>query len=212
MKIYFVRHGESLLNIENKEQGSEGSLSELGMKQAEFVAKRFDSIPVDIIVSSPHTRTKETAAIINQKLNKEILYSDFLIERVPPTEFIGVRNDDPKYLEIKKIMSNKRLVDPDWKYADEDNFTDLKNRALNALSYLKELDKETILAVSHAGILRVIAAVIIFGEELTYREYIKLFWSLKSINTGITLVTYENSEQSSHPGWKIVAWNDHAHL
>ncbi len=59
-KIYFVRHGESMLNTENKEQGSEGALSELGRKQASITGQRFNTVTVDIIVSSPYPRTVET--------------------------------------------------------------------------------------------------------------------------------------------------------
>lgn len=211
-KVYFIRHGESELNIGNREQGSEGSLSELGRKQAEFIAKRFIKIPIDIIVSSAYQRTKETSEIINNSLHKELVYSEFLIERRPPTKFIGTSNDDIEYTKIKKLMSEQRLIDPEWKYADEDNFIDLKNRAINALEYFKNKNEQSILAVSHAGILRVIVAVIIFGEELTYREYIKMYWALKSQNTGITLVEYDDSPKTSYPGWKMITWNDHAHL
>jgi broad specificity phosphatase PhoE len=154
-KIYFVRHGESILNTENREQGAEGSLSVTGRAQAEFVAKRFHTITFDVIVSSPYTRAKETAEIINKELNKDVLYSDFLIERRPPSKYIGEVVTDPEYIKIRDLMRDKRAIDPLWKYADEDNFDDLKTRAESALEYLHSLPHDSILAVTHAGILRV---------------------------------------------------------
>ncbi len=210
-KIYFVRHGESLLNTENKEQGPHGSLSEHGRKQAAFVAHRFRTIPVECIVSSPYERTRETAEIINTELKKEILYTDSLIERRPPSKYIGVSYaDDPEYLEVRKQMLENRLIDPSWRHSDEDNFFDLKNRAENALDYLRDLEQNSILAITHAGILRVIMASIIFGKELTYPEYLKIFLTFRASNTGITVIEYD--EHSPQPGWKIIVWNDHAHL
>lgn len=211
-KIYFVRHGESILNIENREQGADGSLSETGRAQAEFVAKRFHSISFDVIVSSPYTRAKETAAIINKELGKDILYSDFLIERRPPSEFIGELVTDPEYTKIRDLMRDKRAENPLWKYADEDNFNDLKTRAESALEYLHLLPYDSVLAVTHAGILRVIMASIIFGKGLTYDEYLKIFHTFKVTNTGITLVEYREAPTAHIAGWKLVVWNDHAHL
>jgi broad specificity phosphatase PhoE len=212
-KIYFVRHGESQLNTENKEQGPHGSLSEHGRKQAEFVAKRFHTIPVECIVASPYQRAKETAEIINTELNKEILYTDFLIERRPPSKYIGASyTDDPEYVEVQKQISKMRLLDPSWKHSDEDNFDDLKTRAENALNLLHTLPHDSILAVTHAGILRVIIAAIIFGKDLTYSEYLKIYHTFKVNNTGITMVEYHEATVAHGLGWKLVAWNDHAHL
>ena len=212
MKIYFVRHGESELNIGNREQGAGGSLSDLGRRQAEFVSKRFTNIPIDIVVTSPYPRAKETAGIISSRIKTEFVDSEFLTERRPPTKFIGVKNDDPEYQEVKRVMQEKRLLDPAWKYEDEDTFIDLRDRAQNALEYLKGLDKEHILAVTHAGILRVIVGVVIFGDEFTYREHLKFLRALKADNTAITVAEYKDGTSPDHSGWRLRAWNDHAHL
>ncbi len=210
MKIFFVRHGESELNIENREQGPEGSLSALGKRQAVSLARRFKKIPLDLIVSSPHQRTRETAEAIRLEIGGDITYSDFLIERKPATELIGMRTDDPAYVKIRDLMNEKRLVDPSWKYADEDNFIDLKERALGALGFLSSLEHDAVVAVTHAGILRVIMAAIIFGPDLTYVEYLKIFRSLWSSNTGITFVEFVEASTSSK--WRVITWNDLAHL
>jgi broad specificity phosphatase PhoE len=211
-KIYFVRHGESIFNTENREQGADGSLSDTGRSQAEFVAKRFHTIALDAIVSSPYTRAMETAKIINKELNKDILYSDFLIERRPPSKYIAEIVTDPEYTKIRDLMRDKRAIDPLWKYADEDNFHDLKTRAESALEYFHSLPYDSVLAVTHAGILRMIMASIIFGKELTYAEYLKIFHTFKVTNTGITLVEHRESIPAHGLVWRLIVWNDHAHL
>src|SRR6185369_10254997 len=207
MKIYFVRHGQSELNIHDKEQGADGALSELGRKQAAFVGKRFSDIPLDLIVSSPYERAKETAGIINEHLNKELIFSDLLVERRPPSQFIGVSNDDPEQRRVFALMKEQRMIDPAWRYADEETFIDLKVRAVAALSYLGSLEKDSLLAVTHAGILRMIIAAMIMGEEMTYAEYLKFYFGMRTHNTGITLIEYR-VDPTGNNRWQLIAWND----
>ena len=66
VKIYLIRHGESLANTEGIYQGQtyDTKLSPLGVRQAEAVAGRLRHEPVRRIVASPLTRTKQTAQAI----------------------------------------------------------------------------------------------------------------------------------------------------
>lgn len=212
MKIYFVRHGQSQLNLEEREQGAEGALSERGREQAAFVAKRFSDIPVDLIVSSPYERAQETANIINAHLNKEVVLSELLRERKPPSEFVGTPTDDPEYRKVNALMREKRTADPAWRYSDEDTFVDLKARAVEMFSYFESLEKEHVLAVTHGGFLRMIAAVMILGKDLTYSEYRKFFHVLRTKNTGISVIERNLEAAEGEPQWYLVAWNDHSHL
>ena len=214
MNVYFVRHGETEANKQHILQGPAGGLSEHGRKQAAFVAKRFDTITVDLIVSSPIERTKETTEIINSQLNKEILYSELFVEWLPPSRFRGVSSDDPTFLAYLKEAKLKRQQDPTWQESDGDSFLGFKTRAVEALDYLISLKKENILVVTHAGFLRMLASVMMFGKELTYHEYGKVFQTLRVHNTAITLCDYlgDNPENPRIHGWKIRTWNDHAHL
>ena len=80
MQLYLIRHGESISNKTHVHGKSKDGLSQEGRKQAELVAKRFLTIPIDLIISSTLERTKETAAIINAYLKKPIEFSDLIIE------------------------------------------------------------------------------------------------------------------------------------
>jgi len=51
-------------------------LTEKGRAQSESVAKRLGSIPVDVVISSPMQRTKETAIIIAKHTGHDIVYSE----------------------------------------------------------------------------------------------------------------------------------------
>jgi len=52
--LYFVRHGQTVDNLENRIQGhSDSPLTTLGMKQAEAIAERLASEHFDAIYSTP---------------------------------------------------------------------------------------------------------------------------------------------------------------
>lgn len=210
--VYFVRHGESEGNKLSIRQGPESVLSAEGIRQAEFVGHRFDTIPIDIIIASPFTRTKQTAEIIQRHINKPLEFCDLFRERKNPSEIIGLKTGDPTGDAItRQILDN--YVTPGWRYSDEENFDDLKQRAGEAVRFLEERPEENILVVSHGLFLRVFLARVVFGEEMTPHEFIKTVWSHSTKNTGITFYEYDPDRIAwESKGWLVRTWNDHAHL
>lgn len=62
MKIYLVRHGETLFNTRGQLQGwCDSPLTELGRRQANALAEHLRSIPLDRALTSDLTRARETA-------------------------------------------------------------------------------------------------------------------------------------------------------
>jgi broad specificity phosphatase PhoE len=210
MKVYLVRHGETDANSKNLAQDEQGHLSIVGEKQAEFLAHRLGKLPISKIISSPYERTRQTTAIINKTLHKEVLFSDLFIERRDPSGMVGKSLDDPKIKAIIQELRKNRHI-KDWHYSDEENFYDIKDRAEKALAYLISLQTDNVLVVTHSGIMRVLLASMIFGETLTAAMYSRMF-SFRTINTGITLVEYEQIDVPDLSNWKVMSWNDHAHL
>lgn len=214
MKIYFVRHGESEANRKKIEQGIAGPLSLLGKAQAEYAAKRFKGAPINLIISSISERAKETAEVINKQLNTEVLYSDLFIERLPPTKFIGKPLHDPEIVSAYDTILKMRQQpgSDNWRFADEENFEDFKARAEKALEYLRSLNAESVLVVTHGGFLRMLVSLMIFGKSLNYHEYVHILFTLKTSNTGVTICEYLPQTGNEKRRWRILAWNDHAHL
>ena len=128
--IYFVRHGETVLNAEGIRQGPDGSLTEKGRTQALATALRFPKSKgkPQIIISSPYQRTKETANIIAKELKLRVKYSDLLKERRNPSEIIGHSGAEKHVREIIDRIDKSFHAD-DLRYSDEENFSDLKERA-----------------------------------------------------------------------------------
>ena len=81
MKIYFVRHGETIWNKEKKIQGrSNIPLNEYGKELGMITADALKDIPFDIVYSSPLIRAKETAEILVKDRNLVIHEDNRLLE------------------------------------------------------------------------------------------------------------------------------------
>ena len=80
--IYIVRHGETDWNVLGKVQGKQDiSLNEKGREQALLTKKDLDNKEIDLIITSPLKRAKETAEIINKDRNLPMIVDDRIKER-----------------------------------------------------------------------------------------------------------------------------------
>lgn len=79
--FYFVRHGETDWNKEQKVMGqSDIPLNENGILQAQAVAEKIQALPIDIIISSPLKRALATAEIIGNKIHQPVTIENNLQE------------------------------------------------------------------------------------------------------------------------------------
>jgi probable phosphoglycerate mutase len=79
--FYFVRHGETAWNAEGRICGpTDVPLSDVGRHQAELLARRFASIPVEALYSSPLRRSMHTARIVGQSISREPIVDPRLSE------------------------------------------------------------------------------------------------------------------------------------
>lgn len=205
-RIYFVRHAESHMNAQGLlHQYEEGPLSDYGIEQAQALAKRFQNVPVDLIVSSPYERAKATSALIMDVVQSPVEYSELLREFGGPKEIEGKAKTDPEVIKINKLMSENRN-DPHWRYSDEETAHELIARATRALEMLEGLDASAVICVTHGLFLRILVGVMMFGENLD-RDYLLKFMRFISIsNTGVTVCEHQEER------WKLLTLNDMAHL
>ena len=212
MQLYLIRHGETTSNGTGVHGKPTYSLSERGRKQAELVAKRFLTIPIELIISSTLERTKETAAIINTHLKKPIEFSDLIVERKYPEIILSKAKNDPETIKLIFAMEESYNM-PDTRYAGAESFNDLKNRAKRFLDEVSKRKEEKILVVTHDMFMRFLITYMMFGESITPDEFIKSRDFLRTKFTGITICRYEaNPKPYGTPGWKLETWNDHTHL
>ena len=80
--FYIVRHGQTVWNIEHKVQGhTDSPLTEIGLQQAENLAKTFRNIQFDVALSSDLLRAKKTAEIITLEKKLAITTTEHLREQ-----------------------------------------------------------------------------------------------------------------------------------
>ena len=78
MKILFIRHGQTSGDLEDRYGGDyDDSLSTEGIKQAEQLPLELKDKKIELIISSPLTRAKETALILSKLGSPVIIETDF---------------------------------------------------------------------------------------------------------------------------------------
>ena len=149
MKVYIVRHGETMENASNCLVGRiNSSLTDEGRNQAKQVCEYFKDKNIDLIISSTLDRCKETANIISTG-NIEIRYTDKLLGR-DHGEFTGAPRDSINYDEYWNYHKNIQ-------YEKAESVRDLYDRAVKVLTDLKEeYEDKNIVVVTHSGIIRVL--------------------------------------------------------
>lgn len=104
MKIFITIHGQTEWNALGKLQGRQDTkLNEVGKEQASTTGKKIKNKKIDIIITSPLKRARETAEIINKQFNVEIVEDDRLMERCYG-DFEGITKVE---LKEKKIQYPK---------------------------------------------------------------------------------------------------------
>lgn len=205
--IYFVRHGESEGNQAGLYQSSETDLSEKGHLQAKLIADRFDNIEVETIISSDYIRAKQTAKYISEVAGKDIIKSQLFRERKRPSIQENQSKAIPELIAIdKEIELNWEVTD--YRYSDEENFTDLRQRSKECFEFLENMTEDNIVVVTHKNFLHCLLWYCLFGFDVTPREAVIVKNNFILSNTGIVWMQYDEMKNL----WKIVTWNDHAHL
>jgi len=206
--IYFVRHGETILNAAHIRQDNKGGLTEDGKEQAKATGVRLSKMHIEHMYVSPYERTIETAGLINEYVHVSFTYTKLLAERRNPTEILGKKYDD---IEVEKIVNQIDLANHDskFRYSDEENFADLQKRAKKLLRYVAFRPHKTITCVTHGIFLKMILAHITYGTKLTPLVHATLTYLTVVNNAGITFVTYNPwNIFLGKKVWNIVIFND----
>ncbi|MDR3571505.1 MAG: histidine phosphatase family protein [Candidatus Pacebacteria bacterium] len=203
--FYFVRHGSTEFNEKGVFQFAETPLSNTGEHQAQELAHRFENIHVEAIISSDMTRAVQTATAIAEKVGTPVEQSALFHEHLRPSVIRGLSYVDAKAQDVIEILRGL-WTHPTERHQDEENFHDLKARALQAIEFLERRPESSIVVVSHGTFLKMLLCTMSARESVTpelFRAIDRVFFTS---NTGITKAEYETKR------WKIVTWNDRAHL
>ncbi len=193
--LYLVRHGETVLNSLKVYYGrTDCALSQKGLIQAKKLKDNLKEYHFDTIISSPLKRCIQTAKIITDKPEVELVLENDLVE----LDF-GLW-EGLHYLEISQTYPKvwKEWTE-DWRSATPPNgesFTQMYNRVEKALNnIIKTHQDKNVLIVTHKGCLQIIASILLGGDD-------NLFWnftfehgrySVLQINDGHCLIKNINA-------------------
>ena len=203
-RIYFVRHGETVANVESKVQGLEDPLTPEGELQALRVAERFLSLPIDLCLSSDAVRAKQTAQHIGDSLKLPFIYSSLFREIRRPTSLVGLSRDTEPYQSFR--VAERAHFGEDWHMEDEESYPDRVRRAKEALALIDAQEGSDILVVTHGHFLRFLISTILLGNSMSPEVWLNMETSFWTSNTGITVCTRGEKR------WRLLTWNDHAHF
>ena len=150
--LYLVRHGETVDNARQIMQGqTQGELNENGVRQAEEVSREWASKSLDAIIASDLKRSIDTAKIIAEPHQLEVLTTPLLRER-DWGSFTG-----------RYIPELKGEVWPD----DIETLENLLSRASEFIAYVKEtFPGKKVLAVGH-GIINKAVQAVYYGKSMS---------------------------------------------
>ena len=185
--VYFVRHGQTVWNVENKICGmTDSPLTELGHQQAIWAAQAIldQGIQADEILFSPLSRAADTARHIAEITGLPLRVEPRLIEQAFGRYEGTARNG----AEFKK--SKEHFADS---YEGGESMLRLAQRVYNLLDELKaESDHKTYILVAHNGIARVVNS---YFHDMSNEEYA----AFGLPNCSVTRFDfYENDKENVH--------------
>ncbi len=155
---YVMRHGQTEHNVRqewNCDPRTPDPMTEMGMQQSKDVATSFDG-DIDIVITSPYTRTVETARLFSEakSLAAEIVQDDRLREWEVGAQF----NNKPftEYFDVRNSSADRYTFKTD----DGESYLDILARA-GAFIYdiEQKYQGKKILIVTHGAVARALELV-----------------------------------------------------
>ncbi|MFZ2955454.1 MAG: histidine phosphatase family protein [Candidatus Ozemobacteraceae bacterium] len=157
IELVFVRHGETVWNLENRIQGHQDSpLTVKGIAQAETLARRLSGERFDVLFSSDLGRAMHTAEIIGQTIHLKPSADSRLRERN-----LGIFQGYT-YTEMQtrfpEEFAHFETWNPAWHIPEGESGEDLKERVS---AFLAELNQRIpggsrLCIVTHGGLLDIL--------------------------------------------------------
>ena len=168
--FYFVRHGQTVWNVENKICGvTDSPLTELGREQALETGRNILSqgIKADEILYSPLSRAADTAKLISEMTGIPCREEPRLIEQ-NFGKWESTPRDGKDFKKAKESFA--------CSYEGGESMLRLAQRIYNLLDEIKaESDNKTYILVAHNGIARMVQS---YFTDMTNEEFAA--WGIKN--------------------------------
>lgn len=161
MKLYVARHGETSWNLLNKVSGrTDIPLTKTGMQQAQLLAWNAVGKGIEVIISSPLLRARQTAQAVSEAIGVPVQTDERLME-LDFGSFEGGPRSDPDFQFTRAQFPTR--------YPGGESAFMLAHRVYSCLEDVKRrYDGKTVLLVCHGGVCRMIRS---YFQDLTNSEY-----------------------------------------
>lgn len=165
MKIFFIRHGETTGDVENRYGGTyDDHLSDKGKEQSQSLADALKDKGIEVIFSSSLIRAQETSQILAQALKCEVKNVFELRERNQYSFLSGMNKEEAAQKYSKEV---EMLKDRLQTIEGAESYEDFSKRIAQVFELLSvESTYNSIAIVSHGGPLRVLFRDILKWGEL----------------------------------------------
>lgn len=166
MKIFFIRHGETTGDVEDRYGGDyDDHLSGEGKRQCTALATALATKDIEIIFTSPLLRAQETAEILSQQSVCDVEIIPDLRERNQYGILTGLKKEKAKDLyptEVEMVKDRLNTIE------GAESYQDFSYRVREAFKEVIAHTKySTIAVVTHGGPLRVLFRDFLEWGELT---------------------------------------------
>ncbi len=198
MRLILLRHGMTDHNLQRRYAGSlDIPLNGEGLVQAQKLALRMASVPVNAVYASDLKRARQTAQVVFAGRDIRILPS---LREINFGIFEGLTFEevDQKYPQLCRAWFDNPLGTP---IPQGESFSDFCQRVRGGVaSVLSGHKQESVVMVSHGGPLRVILS------DAMGRK-VEDMWSIEQHNSGVSIIEYDGARAP-----RVVLLNDTTHL
>lgn len=199
MEIWLIRHGDTLKSTKDhynfEKKAPNPPLTELGVRQAQALAKRLERESFDRIISSDLDRAVETALPIMEKRSLVLEQSPFLREMDFGDMCCNSWSNFPEYHE-----QFKQHVE-DLPYPNGENGQDVWERCSQLLDTLDYEADEKVAIICHGGVIRVLVCGLL-GLPQNFRYH----FGRPVYHCSITRLRFFKGKATLH------TLNDHGHI
>ena len=159
MKIYLIRHRESLANLglvsADFSMDNQNTLSKKGENQIQAIVPAFQNCNIMWIFSSPMKRAVKSAEILQSSLvNKPKIIIDNRLKEID----YGIYTDDRNNPEMQNIAKRQIAGDQEIRFGGGENIREILERFLDFLvTTYKIHQNDEIIILSHGRLLSIIS-------------------------------------------------------
>ena len=159
MKIFILRHGESVANFEKRLPTKDTPLTETGVQQATAAAAYLSGNWIQLIYASPATRAFQTAKIVSERLSLQIMVRP----EVKDMSFgaFGGRKEDGSDKDVNELLKERNKDRLGHRFPEGENFYDIQKRVLPLIKEIISSQKQAVAVVGHLYPNRIIVSELV---------------------------------------------------